>query len=283
MPKLNLSEEELNNILTDYNNGISMADICKKYHHNKNTLKKYFQDHNVDIHLRNQKEALYVSQKKKESDKLKRKYKVNHEYFSKQNSNMAYLLGFLMADGNVSKKENRIQICLSEIDADFLELFYQEIGGSPIAYYTQNNGKQKICRWQCISSQIKKDLILYNVIPNKTGFAKIPDKLDKQFYPDFIRGYFDGDGCIWVEKATKTVGFSLTSHNKEILEQVIDYFEENNIPRVKIKIDNRCNINYSFKYRKRASESIYNLLYYDNKCLRMKRKYDKFTEIILKK
>jgi len=53
MPKLNLSEEELNNILTDYNNGISMADICKKYHHNKNTLKKYFQDHNVDIHLRN--------------------------------------------------------------------------------------------------------------------------------------------------------------------------------------------------------------------------------------
>lgn len=281
MPKLKLSNEELNNIINDYNNGISMTEITKKYHHDRKTLKKYFQENNIDIKIRNIAEALQCSQKKKESDILKRKYAVNDEYFSNQNSKMAYLLGFLMADGNVSSTNNRIQICLSEEDADYLTLFYNEIGGSPVAHYTQNNGKQKICRWQCLSSKIKKDLISYDVIPNKTGFAKIPSKLKKEFYPDFIRGYFDGDGSVWVEK-NGAIGFGLTSHNKEILEQVIDYFEENEIPRVKIKEDKRCNINYSFKYRKKASEKIYDLLYYDDECLCMKRKFDKFTKILEK-
>lgn len=33
---------------------------------------------------------------------------VNDNYFSTQNSNMAYIMGFLAADGNVSKKGNRV-------------------------------------------------------------------------------------------------------------------------------------------------------------------------------
>ena len=41
MPKLILSDEELNNILVDYNNGMSMNDIGKKYHHNHNTAPQF--------------------------------------------------------------------------------------------------------------------------------------------------------------------------------------------------------------------------------------------------
>lgn len=279
MPKLKLSNEELNNIIKDYNNNLSMGDITKKYHHDRKTLNRILQENGIKI--RSMSEALKCSQKKQETDKLKRKYVVNDDYFSTQNNKMAYLLGFLMADGNVSKTENRIQVNLSEADAEFLNIFYTEIGGSPIAHYTQNDGKQKVCRWQCLSSKIKKDLISYDVIPNKTGFAKIPSKLNKEFYPDFIRGYFDGDGSVWVEK-DGAVGFGLTSHNIEILEQVIEYFEENNIPRVGIRIDNRNNTNYSFKYRKNASEKIYKLLYYSEDCLCLKRKFDKFTNILKK-
>lgn len=281
MPKLILSNEELNNIIQDYTSNISMRELIKKYHHDRNTLKRILQENGII--LRDRKTALKCSPKKQEADILKRKYKINDNYFAIQNDKMAYMLGFLMADGNVSKTENRIQINLSEMDSDFLNIFYDEIGGSPVVHYTQSNGKQKVCRWQCLSSKIKKDLISYDIIPHKTGFAKIPSKLNKEFYPDFIRGYFDGDGCIWVEKSTGAIGFSLTSHNTEILEQIIDYFEEKGIPRVKIKIDTRSNTNYSFKYRKQAAEKIYNILYYNNSCLRMKRKFDKFTNIILKK
>ncbi len=278
MPKLKLSKEELNNIIKDYNSGITMEQITKKYHHDKNTLKQIFAENNVKI--RTKAEAIQLRYDMA-SIPQNRKYIVNDNYFSSQNDKMAYMLGFLMADGNVSSTSNKIQICLSEEDADFLEMFHTEIGGSPVAHYTQNNGKQKICRWQCLSSQIKKDLIYYDVIPNKTGFAKIPTNLNKEFYPDFIRGYFDGDGSIWVE-SNGAVGFSITSHNREILEQIIEYFKENDIPEVKIKVDKRCNTNYSFKYRKKASEKIYDLFYYNDSCLRLKRKFDKFTTILKK-
>lgn len=280
MPKLNLSKEELNNILIDYNNGIPLSGICKKYHHSRVTLVKYFQEHGIKIRTKG--ESLRCSQAKQNADAAKRKYIVNDNYFSNQNSKMAYFLGFLMADGNVAKENNRVQVCLSEQDSNFLEMFYNEIGGSPVAHYSYHDGKQQICRWECINSKIKKDLISYDVIPNKTGYAKIPEKLNKQFYPDFIRGYFDGDGSIWVEKKSGAVGFGIISHNPEILEQIIAYFEENGIPKVRINTDNRHSTNYYFKYRKKSSKLIYNLLYYNKECLCMKRKFDKFTEIILK-
>ena len=147
MPKLVLSDEELNSIIQDYNNNISMSAIVKKYHHDKNTLKRILQERNIKI--RNKAEALQCSQNKLKADVTKRKYKVNDNYFTTQNSKMAYMLGFLMADGNVSQTANRVQICLSEIDNDYLEMFFNEIGGSPVAHYTQRNGSQKICRWQC--------------------------------------------------------------------------------------------------------------------------------------
>lgn len=135
MPKLILSNEELNNIIKEYNNGVSINAIVKKYHHDKNTLKRILQENNIKI--RNQTEALQCSQQKNKTNIVKRKYKVNDKYFTSQNSKMAYILGFLMADGNISQTENRVQICLSEIDSDYLEIFFNEIGGSPIAHYTQ--------------------------------------------------------------------------------------------------------------------------------------------------
>ena len=42
MPKLELSSEELQKILNDYEDGMSLADVGQKYHHNANTLKILF-------------------------------------------------------------------------------------------------------------------------------------------------------------------------------------------------------------------------------------------------
>ena len=52
MPKLRLADEELKNILNDYNAGISMADVGAKYHHNPGTLKRYFIEHNIPVRTR---------------------------------------------------------------------------------------------------------------------------------------------------------------------------------------------------------------------------------------
>ena len=49
------------------------------------------------------------------------------------------------------------------------------------------------------------DLINLGCIPNKSLTLTFPDFINDELLPHFIRGYFDGDGCIWNGKRKKVV------------------------------------------------------------------------------
>lgn len=200
---------------------------------------------------------------------------VNTNYFSVQNHNMAYIMGFLAADGNISKNGNRIQSQLSIKDKSQLEMIHNEIGGCEVYEYSSNGYPS--CGWHCYSAQIKKDLATYGIIPNKTGTLRVPQNLKEEYWKDFIRGYFDGDGSIF--KDERGIRLSITSANKEILEDINTYFAENNIKPSSILPDHT---NVCIKFRNQASIDIYNLLYYDN-CLCLKRKKEKYIELMKEK
>ena len=200
---------------------------------------------------------------------------VNNNYFSEQNNRMAYIMGFFAADGNVSKNGNRIQSQLSLKDKGHLEMIQSEIGGCEVYEYESNGYKS--CGWHCCSSQIKKDLAVYGIIPHKTGTLSIPKVLDKQYWKDFIRGYFDGDGSICKDGTGFRV--TITSANKEILEDINSYFEENGIKPSNLYKDHN---NICIRFRSQASIDIYNLLYY-NDCLCLKRKKEKYIELMKEK
>lgn len=200
---------------------------------------------------------------------------VNNNYFSEQNNRMAYIMGFLAADGNVSKNGNRIQSQLSLKDKEHLEMIQSEIGGCEVYEYESNGYKS--CGWHCCSSQIKKDLAVYGIIPHKTGTLSIPKVLDKQYWKDFIRGYFDGDGTICKDGTGFRV--TITSANKEILEDINSYFGENGIKPSNLYKDHN---NICIRFRSQASIDIYNLLYY-NDCLCLKRKKEKYIELMKEK
>ena len=200
---------------------------------------------------------------------------VNNNYFSEQNNRMAYIMGFLAADGNVSKNGNRIQSQLSLKDKEHLEMIQSEIGGCKVYEYESNGYKS--CGWHCCSSQIKKDLAVYGIIPHKTGTLSIPKVLDKQYWKDFIRGYFDGDGTICKDGTGFRV--TITSANKQILEDINSYFEENGIKPSNLYKDHN---NICIRFRSQASIDIYNLLYY-NDCLCLKRKKEKYIELMKEK
>ena len=200
---------------------------------------------------------------------------VNNNYFSEQNNRMAYIMGFFAADGNVSKNGNRIQSQLSLKDKGHLEMIQSEIGGCEVYEYESNGYKS--CGWHCCSSQIKKDLAIYGIIPHKTGTLSIPKVLDKQYWKDFIRGYFDGDGTICKDGTGFRV--TITSANKEILEDINSYFEENGIKPSNLYKDHN---NICIRFRSQASIDIYNLLYY-NDCLCLKRKKEKYIELMKEK
>ena len=76
-------------------------------------VKRYLQEEKIPI--RNFSEAATAS------NMNRRQYDINDDYFCHESPNMAYLLGFIAADGSISKRENELKIGLSAVDKEFLQ------------------------------------------------------------------------------------------------------------------------------------------------------------------
>ena len=127
----------------------------------------------------------------------RRKYNLNIEPFKIDSHAKYYWLGFLATDGNIAKKEARIRLELKDEDIDILYKLAKFCETNiPLKHRTNSSN----CQYSCLdinSSELKKYLAEYNIIPNKTETFTIPlDKIPEQYLWDFIRGMMDGDGCI---------------------------------------------------------------------------------------
>lgn len=127
-----------------------------------------------------------------------KKHNFNEDYFENiDNEEKAYWLGFLMADGCVYKgtgNSYRLQINLKYDDVGHLRKFQSTIGSDySIQRKEINNSVAALLKIN--STKMCNDLIKHGVIERKSKICILPE-IDKCFYRHFIRGYFDGDGCI---------------------------------------------------------------------------------------
>lgn len=125
------------------------------------------------------------------------------------------------------------------------------------------------------SRKIISKLHEFGIIQRKTGLEYIPDIEDKL---NFIRGFFDGDGSVGISKQHKW--FRISSASKTIIEQIRDYFKSFGISHKEISTHkNMSSIHYS-SYNDCIILS--RILYIDNNNIFMKRKKDKAREIYKK-
>lgn len=118
------------------------------------------------------------------------------DYFNKiDSSEKAYWLGFIYADGYVSSQE-RFGIELSIVDIEHLQKFAKALN-SNIRIKTRVRDGRELCNITIKNSEIHNDLIDKGVFYNKTNNIHFPTKeqLPEKYIKDFIRGFFDGDGC----------------------------------------------------------------------------------------
>ena len=214
-----------------------------------------------------------------ESKQTLRKYSVNDDFFKHQSHDMAYILGFIAADGCVSDKENLISIQLQKRDQELIEKIKKITNSShPIKNYITKLGRDT-CKISIWSSEWKKDLAIYNITPKKTFILQPPERLDKQFYIDFIRGYFDGDGSI----TTNKLGFEIVGASKSMMTWIRDVFANqygitNNGLTTSVTENNVTMYKFGI-YNKQQIKKIRNLLYNDSDCLCLCRKKDKMFSI----
>jgi len=124
----------------------------------------------------------------------RRKYTLDHEFFSEGSLLSCYWAGFIAADGCIVRTngQNSVKIKLSQKDSGHLEQFLQDAGSnSPVKSST--DGYCYICVG---SRQWMSDLEALGITPRKTLTLEPPVGLSREQSLAFIAGLIDGDGCI---------------------------------------------------------------------------------------
>lgn len=139
---------------------------------------------------------------------------------------MAYMLGFIAADGCVSKKPNRpnswsVTIGLNSKDHHILESFNQMISSNrPIQIINSENKNQQSCL-HINSTKIAQDLMRLHIHPRKSWTAEWPEDYPQEFIHHYVRGFFDGDGSIHLIKhpsqTSKYIGVNFCGPEKYLL------------------------------------------------------------------
>ncbi len=118
---------------------------------------------------------------------------LNETYFSEiDNTEKAYWLGFLAADGCVCNKPGKrlLSVGLAPKDTQHLKLLRKAVGSDRQIYRSAN-----VVRIQLFSEQLVNDLISHGVVPRKSLILE-PPNIDDDLVSHWIRGYFDGDGSV---------------------------------------------------------------------------------------
>jgi DNA-binding transcriptional regulator WhiA len=263
MGKINIGE--LDNICKLYfDDKLSTIKIGELYDVNHNTVYRFLKRHGKIPRKMNE----YI-----------RKYTITDDYFKSIDSfDKAYFLGFLYADGSLNLQNYSVSLSLASKDLEILKLFkkYTKFSGNVVTRASKNKKHSDVSTVVIYNQDFYNNALLTGLTPRKSLTISFPtiEVLPKELYWHFIRGYFDGDGCICRTSQNK-LSFSVLGTNKLLL-KITEIFESVGISKRNIYQKGKENVFYFSTSKKRDLQLIGKYMY-DNKsdCF-LQRKYDKF-------
>lgn len=260
------TNEEVSDIVTAFNEGVTFKELSKKYKAHFNTIKQVLVNNGVDTSRKRKwsKEDIttIVTLYKKEGltvEEIRSKYKtrtqtiydilnengvdtskynrksanrrVYHDFFEEiDTEEKAYFLGMLMADGSVHKRgKEEATITLLLIDLDVVESFKRTMNSdSKITISDRKRHKSERPTYSVTvrSNKIAEDLATYGVVPNKTYLTNRVC----EGVPDHLkRHYLRGlfDGDGSIYKSKRGLWcIALTNNYPSFLEDIQDWLQE---------------------------------------------------------
>lgn len=214
-----------------------------------------------------------------------RKNIFNYNYFDNiDSSDKAYFLGWLYSDGNNYPESGTITLKIKESDNEILKTFRKYVSDEsyPIVKVKRSDGEDQSAII-LTNKHTSQQLSSIGMIKKKTFSLTFPSEkiLPKELQSHFIRGYFDGDGCISSYKGKRDKNFNyffVISGNYSFLNEcqdtMIRYLGFN-----KCKLIKNGNI-YNMCYGgNNQVKSIYTWMYKDCNDLYLKRKKLKFEKL----
>lgn len=170
-----------------------------------------------------------------------RKYSCNSDFFETiDTEEKAYWLGFMYADGYVSSagvyNHGTVGISLNLCDYEHLEKFKKSMNATyPIKTYKSKNSYNsscEYCRLLIHNQKLYNDAIKQGIVEHKTNILTQPKITNENLVKDFIRGYFDGDGCVSKNTKRNTYAIKILG-TEDILNYIKEFIHKNNIAQIK--------------------------------------------------
>ena len=211
----------------------------------------------------------------------------NRKYFFDENffeiidtEEKAYWLGFLYADGYVAYR-GVIYLVLQEKDLNHLQKFRSILNAEKIPI--RHKIKTKSYSFVVSSVKMAENLSKLGCFQKKSLRLEFPtqNQVPMEFIHHFMRGFFDGDGCIHISKKSFSSTFSIISTKnfldayENILLQNIPSLQKTKHVHNKVWNENTESIVYTGNKR---VVDIYNFLY-KNATIYLERKKCKFEEV----
>ncbi|MCC3357358.1 LAGLIDADG family homing endonuclease [Bacillus sp. REN16] len=168
---------EFDEIIKLYKDGNEITEIAKLANVGPRYIRKVLAEHIVEL---------------RPFGSWRRQYTLNEPYFKEWSNNMAYILGFILADGCISGATQTVTIAQKE--PEILEKIKIELGSN---YPLQQNKKTGVYLLNLNSKILKEDLINIHGISQNKSLSVLFPHVPNEYLHHFVRGYFDGDGNIY--------------------------------------------------------------------------------------
>lgn len=204
-PKIKISQRQIEDIIKEYNSGISSIILCEKYKVSNRIIIKYLRKNGVKI--------------KGMGGKDYRRHDVDKTFFKRGfDEKLLWVLGWIYSDGNVCKKFSNFNITCHTDDGEVLKKIEKHLNGKALLCWPRN---QNVCWLRVHSVEMARDLNDLGCVPNKSLIIKYPTFLKtKEQHLWFLRGVFEGDGHVSLKHKGKGANAEIACGSLDFLNEL---------------------------------------------------------------
>lgn len=198
------------------------------------------------------------------------------------NPDFAYVIGVIASDGYLTKDNS--YVCFSLKDRELVENIKEALKiNNKISYYSPKNKDSGWYNLEFGDRNFCDFLISIGIENNKSTTIKKVD-VPTQYFPDFCRGFFDGDGTFysrWDKRRPSSFRFTVTFASASRLfivwleAKLKELYSLNGSLRRGDKV-------FRLSYEKSSTLRLFDIMYYSDNLLFLSRKYHKMIEAFVK-
>ncbi len=209
------------------------------------------------------------------------------KFINIDDQNFAYILGLIWADGNVYFSKSGTPIikhsCIINDYTDFSKIFNRTGEWGQCTFKNGGLGKKlMVATWT--SNRKLGTYLINNNWHNKNAGVDIQSLVGEKYISDFVRGYFDGDGCISIgitQKKWKNFKICFAStYNQDwtFISKILDELKIEH--KIRTLVSDRGKASQLYFQSNKSAKIFTDFIYKNSDGIRLERKYNKYLELI---